>query len=187
MKVINLFGGPGSGKSSTAYGLSHKLKYLGVNMEYVSEQAKSFTWEARHRTLKCQPYVTAKQFRDLWRLKNQVDVAVTDSPLLLGMVYGMDDGWPPSYYQWVMDQFRTFDNLNFFLVRNKPYLKSGRNQSEEEARQIDFEISKMLLDTATPHIIIRGGKDEHDTVNEIFGHIHANIPSLSIVPKVYGK
>jgi hypothetical protein len=111
--------------------------------------------------------VTAKQFRDLWRLQDQVDIAVTDSPLLLGLVYGREDVWPDSYYSWVIDQFNTFDNLNFMLVRTKPYLKVGRSQTHEEAKVLDQEISQILLDTDIPHTIIGKSGKENEKVDEI--------------------
>ena len=40
MKVINLFGSAGAGKSTTALGVAHNLKINGYKVEYVSEYAK---------------------------------------------------------------------------------------------------------------------------------------------------
>ena len=45
MKVINLFGGPGSGKSTTAASVFSKLKIMGYNVELVTEFAKDMVWE----------------------------------------------------------------------------------------------------------------------------------------------
>ena len=39
-----------------------------------------------------------------------------------------------------MDVFNTYDNLNFFINRKKPYNPVGRNQTEEEAKEIDERI-----------------------------------------------
>lgn len=38
--VINLIGGPGSGKSTTAAGLFFRMKSMGVRCELVTEYAK---------------------------------------------------------------------------------------------------------------------------------------------------
>ena len=38
--VVNLIGGPGSGKSTTAAGLFYNLKKLGINCEMALEYAK---------------------------------------------------------------------------------------------------------------------------------------------------
>ena len=145
MIVVNIFGGPGIGKSTTAFKVCSILKERQINCELVTEQAKNFTWEDRHTTLECQPYIFGKQLRDLWRLRNKVDIAVTDAPLLLSLIYFKSEDWPDSFFPYVVDQFNTFDNMNFLLDRNKPYSEVGRNQTEDQAKQIDLQI-KVLLD-----------------------------------------
>lgn len=47
MKVINLFGGPGIGKSTLAAGLFEHMKIAGFNVELVNEYAKDMVWEQR--------------------------------------------------------------------------------------------------------------------------------------------
>lgn len=42
--AVNLFGGPGSGKSTQALGVTYKLKVNGINCEYASEHAKDLVW-----------------------------------------------------------------------------------------------------------------------------------------------
>lgn len=144
MKVINLFGGPGCGKSTLAAGLFHELKMSGINCEYVTEQAKNFTWEERKVTLACQPYIFAKQMRDIWRLRDKVDYVICDSPLLLSLIYINEEDWPVEFIHYVIAQFNAFDNVNFLLKRKKDYNPVGRNQTEEEARNIDLQIKEML-------------------------------------------
>lgn len=43
--VINMFGGPCTGKSTTATAVFSLLKMHDVNIEYTSEFAKDLTWE----------------------------------------------------------------------------------------------------------------------------------------------
>lgn len=69
LRVVNLFAGPGAGKSTLATGVFHELKLQGINCEYVSEIAKDLTWEKRHNSLNFQLYVFAKQHRDIERLQ----------------------------------------------------------------------------------------------------------------------
>ena len=45
MKVINLFAGPGAGKSTTAAGLFHLMKIAGMNVELVTEFSRSWVVE----------------------------------------------------------------------------------------------------------------------------------------------
>ena len=88
LNVINLFGGPGCGKSTTAAGLFHLMKLNEMNVELVTEYAKDLTWEERFGTLaNDQLYVFAKQQKRLQVLKNKVRYVVTDSPLILGLSY----------------------------------------------------------------------------------------------------
>jgi len=144
MKIINLFAGPGAGKSTTASGAFNILKKRGINCEYVYEVAKDLTWEERNLTLDCQPYIFGKQLRNIWRLKDKVDFVITDSPLLLSLVYLKKEDWSPYFSEFVIDQFRRFDNINFFLHRTKDYNPIGRNQLYDEACAIDRKILDLM-------------------------------------------
>jgi hypothetical protein len=144
--VVNLFGGPGTGKSTNATLLFGKLKNAGVNAEYVPEFAKDLVWEGRDNALTFQPYITAKQMFRLYRLQGQVEVVVTDSPLLLGLIY-QGEGCTASYPAFVRESFDNFDNVNYFLRRDSdlhPYNPKGRMQTEEQAMDLDRRIYEML-------------------------------------------
>ena len=52
--VVNLFAGPGAGKSTGAAYIFSKLKMAGVDAEYVTEFAKDKTWEENQKVLNCQ-------------------------------------------------------------------------------------------------------------------------------------
>lgn len=145
MKVINLFAGPGASKSTLASYIFFKLKINGYNSEIVTEYAKDKTWEKDFSTLSDQLYVTAKQNRKLERLRNQLDVVVNDSPLLLGIHYSMPGYLGGNFEPMIYSLFDTYENINLFIERKKPYDTRGRTQSEEEAKQIDKKIKSMLI------------------------------------------
>lgn len=144
MKVINLFGGPGIGKSTLASYLFYKLKSDGYNAELVSEYAKELTWEENFDKLSDQLYVTAKQNRRLHRLEDKVDVVVTDCPILLGINYATPEYIGGTFVPMVYSLFDSYDNLNISLERVKPYMPKGRTQTESEARIIDRNIKQIL-------------------------------------------
>ncbi len=140
--VVNLVGGPGTGKSTTAAGLFFELKSAGFNAEYVSEYAKDAVWGQATHTLNNQIYVFGKQQHRLWRLQGQVDVVVTDCPLILSMYYGAH--MKESFHNLVLDTFHEFNNYNVFLERKKAYNPKGRVQTEAKARDIDFQLRDLM-------------------------------------------
>ena len=143
MFVINLLAGPGAGKSTIAAHVYAELKWEGVNCELVTEFAKDAAWEEHFRLYEHQVLLFGEQYRRLKRLEGQVDVAVTDAPLLLQLIY-MQDGLPPSFAPMVLEAHRQFDNMNFLVRRVKEYRKVGRHNEEEEARQLDAHIEEVL-------------------------------------------
>ena len=85
--VVNLFGGPGSGKSTGAAYIFSQLKMAGINCELITEYAKDKTWEKNMTALDCQEYILGKQSYRMKRCADKVDVIVTDSPLPIGLFF----------------------------------------------------------------------------------------------------
>ena len=154
--VINLFGGPGCGKSTQAAYIFSKLKMQGINCELVTEFAKDKTWEHNSKALNCQPYVFGKQCYRMDRCKDEVDVIITDSPLFLSVLYNNDKEIEPEFSQLVLKKFNEFNNINFFLTRRKEYSPKGRNQTKEEAEDLDARILSTLNNFEIPYSTIKG-------------------------------
>jgi len=143
MYVINMFGGPGSGKSTTAAGLFHLMKLKKYNVELVTEYAKDLTYEGRFTTLKNQLYVTGCQFQRMERMRDKVDFLITDSPMLFGLMYAPPE-YPQSFRNMVVDFHNMFNNINVMIGRSKEYTPLGRNHNEEQARWLDKECLEIL-------------------------------------------
>lgn len=146
---INLFGGPGVGKSTTAAKLFVNMKTSGKSVELVTEVAKDFVWEDRQTTLTIQPYVTMKQYRNIARLAGKVDYVITDAPIMLGILYGgRYNKLPELYSQLIVDLHKQIlsPNINILLTREFKYDTNGRYQNELEAVEIDSEIEQILID-----------------------------------------
>ena len=140
--VINLIGGPGSGKSTTASGIFYTLKKMGINCEMALEFAKDKVWEESYKILDDQFYIFGKQYHKLFRLNGKVDVIVTDSPLIISMLYNKT---PSKYFNdFVLEQFNTFYNLTFYLNRPESYQEEGRMQTKEESEVLDAVIKYIL-------------------------------------------
>ena len=169
MIVVNLYGGPGSGKSTTAAGIFSELKMLGLNVELVTEYAKDKVWEKHEAILDNQIYVFAKQYHRLFRLTNQVEVVVTDAPILLSTIYNKDRTLlGTSLDTLVVEAYNTFNNVNYFLKRTKKYNPKGRLQTEDEAKELDIQINNMLDRLSIPYDIHEGANEgKHDIVDDI--------------------
>ena len=85
--VVNLLGGPGSSKSTSAALLFAILKRKDINAELVTEFAKSAAWENNVKAIENQAYVFGKQCYKMSRCADDVDVIITDSPLILSIIY----------------------------------------------------------------------------------------------------
>jgi hypothetical protein len=152
--VFNLFAGPGVGKSTMAAGLFFKFKNAGVNAELAGEFAKDLTWSRRFTTLEDQIYVFGKQHHRIHRLKQDCDVIIADSPILLGLAYS--EHYPQCYRDTVYWAFSQYNNINFLLNRTKPYNPKGRNQTLDESIEKHKVIEGILNQYEVPYIETTG-------------------------------
>jgi hypothetical protein len=152
--IVNLFAGPGSGKSTTMANLFAELKWKSIDAEMAPEFAKEAVWQGDFNILNNQFSVSGEQYKRLYRLNGKVQVVITDSPLLLGVIYGKNE--PEEYKTMLLKYHNSFENMNIFLSRVKKYNPNGRLQNEEGAKAKDDQIKKMLSDFEIPFIGFEG-------------------------------
>ena len=176
-KIINLFGGPGIGKSTQASGLFTEMKRHHMSVEYTYEFPKEVAWEGNISQLKDQFFITANQHRNISRLYGKVDYIIVDSPIILGCFYEQryGDGYPASFYsmsffdKFLWTLFNQYDNINILLNRNnETYDPNGRIQNLEEAKEIDEDIKETLLINNIPFSEFNVGPN---TAVDIFNYI----------------
>lgn len=170
--VINLYGGPGTGKSTNAALVFGKLKVAGITAELAHEYAKELTWEDRLNVLGFQPYVMGKQMWRIQRLLGKVQVIVTDSPVMLGAIYA-PDSMDQSWVDFLYSVHQGWNTVDIFLKRNThahPYVEDGRNQNEVEARLLDDKVRHMLYAYEIPHSVV-AVQTEEKTADHIVGQI----------------
>ena len=165
--IVNLFGGAGIGKSTLMARIFSELKIQGYDCEMVTEFAKDLVWEKRNETFKDELYIFAKQNHRLFRVNGKVDIIVTDRPLLLTNAYNQDD---KELCNLCLKTFNQYNNLNFLLKRQTVYQENGRNQSEEEAMQID-KITEDLLKSNGVNYYIVDNNDLTDIIKVIKSYI----------------
>lgn len=145
MIVVNLFGGPGIGKSMTAAGLFYFMKRNRIQCELVTEYAKDLTWREQFDLLADHEHVLEVQQERQDTAYGKVLYIITDSPLLLSEIYTREE--TPDYHEFigkVRETYNSYNNINILLNRSKPYDPNGRNQTEDEAREIDERIETLL-------------------------------------------
>lgn len=156
--IISLYGGPGTGKSTSAAFLYFALKSAGCNAELVREYVKDWAWEKRNISTYDQVYLLGKQARRETMLYGKVDWVVTDSPITMNAYYARAY-CPPHISQAVEATVRGLctqaeadghRHVHVFLRRTKPYLAHGRYQDEAQARDIDVGVKDALLSLGVP-------------------------------------
>lgn len=164
--VINLYGGPGSGKSTGAAYIFSMLKANGINAELVPEFAKDKVWEENKAVFENQAYIFGKQYFRLTRCADKVDVIITDSPLLLSTIYNHNAVLGEDFNNVVRNVAKSFDTRNYFIKRVKKYNPVGRHQSETEASVISYSIWNMLRAEGIPYTAVEGNIDGYNKIVE---------------------
>jgi len=159
MIVLNLYGGPGVGKSTTAAMLFAHYKRRSIRVEMAREQAKELLYQGRDLA-RNQILITALQYQTLKDLEaSGTELAISDSPLRLQLAYARDCQFYQPFAALNRALRNEFEELDVLLRRAKPYQKYGREQTEEQAREIDgllaFNAFHLALDTPMPETVIR--------------------------------
>ena len=154
-KVINLFGGPGAGKSTTAAGLFFEMKCAGISCELVREYAKDCVWAEDFERLKNQRHVFETQRKRTDDLIGKVDCIITDAPLLLSLYDGKKERH--EFKAMVLNSVNAMNNINIKINRVKPYAEAGRMQNKEEAIEIDQSVDFIL--TGNYDFSVNGDRD----------------------------
>jgi thymidylate kinase len=140
--IINLYGAPGSGKSTIASGLFFHMKMAGFNVEFSNEYAKSKLFEGNEYIFRDQLYCFAKQQKKLRELDGKVDFVITDSPLLMSLIYNQTE--VALFNDMVVQYYNNYNNMNFLLKRNHAYHTEGRKQTEQESDEVGEQLEEYL-------------------------------------------
>ena len=172
-KIVNIFGGPGIGKSSIAAGVTYKIKKNHISCDQPYEFPKLLAWDDNHSAIQDQLYVLANQHIGIVKSYGKVDYIVLDSPILLSLTYRnyyKGTEYPSSLYgesfdKMVLDTFNQYDNINIVLDRaDGVHNNDERYQNLEESKELDIVIENTLIKNNIPFYKI---KVDDDTVDNI--------------------
>lgn len=148
--IINLWGGPGSGKSTTAAEMFAAMKRANMSCELITEYVKAWAWRGEKIGSWDDIYITAKQLRRESAVYGKVDFVVTDSPLGLGGIFEQVYNPVSTLMRELCLSIRErqisagLQIFDCFVQRLKPYHQAGRYEDETAARRVD-EISQAWL------------------------------------------
>ena len=148
--VINIVGGSGIGKSTTAALVYGELKMKYINCELVREFVKQWAIEGKKIGPFGQSIIYGQQLERESSLYNKVDFIVTDSPLIMCPPYqyhydGHDSIKFPLFEDLKSAKKLGVTHLNFLLKRIGPFDPKGRYESEEVAKIIDNKVESFLI------------------------------------------
>jgi hypothetical protein len=153
MKIrrINLYGAPGSGKSTVASFLFYNLKIEQYQIELVNEYIKWWTYIPRVPVSWDSYYCQAKQItKEDVTLRSGTDLIVSDSPILLGYFYGVHHNTPGQ--EAMLKSFEEFQkmypSIDILIKRPShiPYNRKGRYEDEKDSNKIEIELTKVLVE-----------------------------------------
>ena len=156
---INIFGAPGSGKSTMRSRLFYELKKRQLKVEEITEYAKELTYGEDNIKLGDQILVFGRQQHPHNVLDKKVDYVVTDSPFIMGYTY-IDTSLPycEELKSLMIATNKSYDSINYFLNRNHEYQEFGRNQTEKESDEKAEEVKQFLRDNNIEFTEVKSGK-----------------------------
>lgn len=137
---VDLYSGPGVGKSVLMSRLYTALKLAGIHAEMVPEYAKELTYtgELKNTT---QREIATEQLRRQSILQGHVQVAITDSGIPLSLAY-CNEKERSELSGFILEGMAGWKNINVLLHRDvlDSYEPGGRNQTPEEAHHIHHQV-----------------------------------------------
>lgn len=149
---INLYGGPGCGKSRTAARLFSEGKNIlesnYTSIELVQEYIKSWAFSNQHPIGYDQLHIFSEQLRrEELLLRNGVGYIITDCPVPLCAMYAKYDNLP--YWKELYDIAKhyndKYESINIILNRPEKYVNNGRFHSLDKAIDLDGFIQREVL------------------------------------------
>ena len=172
MKVINLFAGPGTGKTTLCYELLAAMKKQGLRVEHVRDIPREEVYWESWRELDDHLIQLAKIQSAINMHRPHCDYLVVESPVLMRLAYlpTVNERQPmngeKAISQLALALHQQEDNLDVLLVRNPEfgYDQRGRDQNEAQALERSRITEDIVARHAPSHLRVMAGKDGIDSI-----------------------
>ena len=180
--LINFFGCPHSGKTTIMSGVYTLLKLHDIKCEMANDYPKEIMFEHRLSLLDKQYYIFSKQLKRIEDIYALTDIVLTDSPVLINLIYNKEKNENKTLYPLVIEAHNRFNNVNFFIQRTRPIAYGFfKLKSESEIRQIEEDIKRMLC--SFNHVTFQ---QKPETINLIFAEV-ARLFQINILWQIGGQ
>ena len=160
--VINLIGGPCSGKSTVSAELFARLKKMGIHCELVSEYIKDRIYEENQTIPKNQIAIFGMEHYNISNKLGKVDVIVHDGSFINNILYKKGDN--PEFDKLIISEYHKFWNLDFFIKRgNIEFEDYGRIHNYEQSLELDNKIKDLYTKADAKFIEV----ESRDAVDKI--------------------
>lgn len=164
--IVNLYGAPGAGKSTGSAYIFGQLKMNNISVELVREFVKDKIYEKSEGVFNDQVYILGKQHFRQTNVKGNVDIIITDCPLIIQAYYTDKYKFPyaDELRQLVLKLYSLENNINYFVNRDKPYNPDGRFQTEADSDSISGNLKEYLDNLNIEYKEINGNITDYDSV-----------------------
>lgn len=161
---INLYGGPGTGKSTLAARVFVELRRQGISCALVTEWIKMWAYEGRVIQGFDQIFSFANQMHSEEESLRYAGMIITDSPLFLQCMYADKHAKIVASDLWnIARSYESmYPSISFYIERSGSYEQHGRWENEEQATQMDAYIKDRLVYWDIPVISIQ--RDDVDLI-----------------------
>ena len=164
--IINLIGGPCSGKSTIAAELFARLKKMGIHCELVSEYIKERIYEENKTMPINQIAIFGMEHYSISNKIGKVDVVVHDGSFINNVIYKNEDN--PEFDNLIISEYKKFNNLDFFIKRgNIEFEDYGRIHNLKQSKELDKIIKSTYDKYGFKYIEV----ESRDAADKIIPHI----------------
>lgn len=147
---VCLYGGPGSGKSTMALYLAYRLKADRREVEIAREWCKRAAYGQGRPS---QAEILRNQHAEEMAARATGAVVVCESPLWMQLAYTDDTALAARVQKLARHADQCTNTLNVLLVRgDRPFVQAGRWHNEDEARDLDRRIERVLRRNGVPYV-----------------------------------